>query len=480
MSNRSKVPLLRRRAFIKSLIALGFSGGALQSLISLAAAADGSESNSAAGPGLPTNSHRRNLRDRICIIGAGASGISAAHFLKQRGYVNVTVLEASNRIGGKCDTVEIDGRTYDMGAVFTTSSYDEVQALARRFGVSIIPLQDHSENNLVDATSGLARVRTPLETAELGSAAYDYLQLLESYPSILRPGFRELDPELCLSLSDWMKKRSHLPASLNDFFGYTFTPFGYGFKEQVPAAYALKYYEKRLVQSLLSGNNLGMLRNGYQSLWESVARGLDVRLGTPVLRVRRPRSPAPFVKAPIEVETALGTQRFDHLIVTTLPEDTLRYLDATAEEARDLSRARRYNYYSVAVELPPGFTGAGFIRENYVRERSGHPLCWFKRWSDGNIAVFYALSEEAISESEIAHTLRIDSNRYGWNLGAIRMVKRWHYFPHFTGSDLAGGVYDRLEGRQGFLNTFVAGEIMNFSTVELVTRYAKDLVGRFF
>ena len=36
---------------------------------------------------------------RIGLIGAGASGLSAAHYLKEAGYTNVTVLEKERRVG---------------------------------------------------------------------------------------------------------------------------------------------------------------------------------------------------------------------------------------------------------------------------------------------------------------------------------------------------------------------------------------------
>lgn len=44
------------------------------------------------------------LRDKIVIVGAGASGIAAASKLLELGYQNIVVLEAQNRIGGRVRT----------------------------------------------------------------------------------------------------------------------------------------------------------------------------------------------------------------------------------------------------------------------------------------------------------------------------------------------------------------------------------------
>lgn len=44
--------------------------------------------------------------NEIIIIGAGAAGFAAAARLLERGYTNVTILEATNRIGGRIHTVK--------------------------------------------------------------------------------------------------------------------------------------------------------------------------------------------------------------------------------------------------------------------------------------------------------------------------------------------------------------------------------------
>ncbi|KAK4164370.1 hypothetical protein QBC43DRAFT_370029 [Cladorrhinum sp. PSN259] len=59
---------------------------------------------------------------RICIVGAGACGLYLAMMLKYLGYGNVDILEANERIGGRCFTYPQPGDTathsyYDVGAM---------------------------------------------------------------------------------------------------------------------------------------------------------------------------------------------------------------------------------------------------------------------------------------------------------------------------------------------------------------------------
>lgn len=139
-----------RRRFIQQLLAMGISASGINAFLTACSSMPVGRSPGG-GP--------MNLNDSIAIVGAGASGIATAHFLKLKGYRNVTLFEASDHVGGKCNTVQINGRDYDMGAVFTTSSYDEVNALAKQFKVPVVPLQGHSDKSIVNVKTGEARAR---------------------------------------------------------------------------------------------------------------------------------------------------------------------------------------------------------------------------------------------------------------------------------------------------------------------------------
>ncbi|XP_058128469.1 uncharacterized protein LOC131270888 [Anopheles coustani] len=56
------------------------------------------------------------MNPRIVIIGAGAAGVAAATRLIERGYKNLKILEAENRIGGRIHTVPFGANVVDLGA----------------------------------------------------------------------------------------------------------------------------------------------------------------------------------------------------------------------------------------------------------------------------------------------------------------------------------------------------------------------------
>ncbi|WP_415949043.1 protoporphyrinogen oxidase [Streptomyces sp. KLOTTS4A1] len=77
---------------------------------------------------------RRTESGHVAVIGGGIAGLTAAHRLLDRG-LRVTVLEASERLGGKLHAGEIEGLQVDLGAESMLARRPEAVALAREVGL---------------------------------------------------------------------------------------------------------------------------------------------------------------------------------------------------------------------------------------------------------------------------------------------------------------------------------------------------------
>ena len=87
----------------------------------------------------------KDLNQRICIIGGGPAGTSAAMYLEKKGYTNYVIYEKSDHVGGKAFSPKMkvktaDGkweeRTIEMGAVMGCDTYFAV-AECEEFGQSV-------------------------------------------------------------------------------------------------------------------------------------------------------------------------------------------------------------------------------------------------------------------------------------------------------------------------------------------------------
>jgi oxygen-dependent protoporphyrinogen oxidase len=71
----------------------------------------------------------------VVIVGAGIAGLTAAYRLSRLG-VDVTVLEASERVGGRMITDRRDGYQIDRGAQFLSDGYSVICELISELGLA--------------------------------------------------------------------------------------------------------------------------------------------------------------------------------------------------------------------------------------------------------------------------------------------------------------------------------------------------------
>ncbi|XP_064420749.1 spermine oxidase isoform X2 [Latimeria chalumnae] len=61
---------------------------------------------------------RRKRQPRIVVIGAGLAGLAATRTFLKNGFTDVTILEASDRIGGRVQSVQLENAVFELGATW--------------------------------------------------------------------------------------------------------------------------------------------------------------------------------------------------------------------------------------------------------------------------------------------------------------------------------------------------------------------------
>ena len=77
------------------------------------------------------------MRD-VIIVGAGVAGLTAARELRHAG-LDVLVLEARDRIGGRTWTIETAGHTVELGGTWVHWHQPHVWAELTRYGIGVTP-----------------------------------------------------------------------------------------------------------------------------------------------------------------------------------------------------------------------------------------------------------------------------------------------------------------------------------------------------
>ncbi|WP_067838881.1 flavin monoamine oxidase family protein [Nocardia lijiangensis] len=111
----------------------------------------------------------------VAVIGAGFAGLTAARALRARG-IDVLVLEAADRVGGRAQTERsAAGTPVDLGGQWVGHDHARMTALAREFGMTLFPTPSAGKALVLE---GGRRLRIGPLTAVAAGAALLRLELL--------------------------------------------------------------------------------------------------------------------------------------------------------------------------------------------------------------------------------------------------------------------------------------------------------------
>jgi monoamine oxidase len=216
------------------------------------------------------------LRADVIVIGAGMAGLAAAARLRSDG-ADVTVLEASDRIGGRVHTVDREGAALDLGAAWIHDRLgNPLSRIAADAGVKTV-LTDYDSVDLRSSDG------EPLPESAIESSA----QVEEEVSGALEA---RAESEAAIGIpfgAAWeVERRRAMPldsaaeASLNWMLGVALPlDLGAGPNEVSLAGWS--------EGEGYGGGGDAMLVGGADQLTDWIGRGLEVRTDSPVARVGR-------------------------------------------------------------------------------------------------------------------------------------------------------------------------------------------------
>ncbi len=446
---------------------------------------------------------------RIAIIGGGPAGLSAAMYLEKKGYTNYVIYEKSDHVGGKCHSPVHEGKRFEEGAIMGVPSYYAVHDIEEFAGVSHAdgPKLNRDFKNLkgeiVEPFSPKKFWRLPhllklkkqvkrfgelLETKYKGYDVNGHRGVAEGkyIGDDTTPARNHIEGEnpnlkdLCLPF-DQFCKLNKVPLVQEVWMG-PFTSFGYGFFDEIPAAYVLKYLDFQTCMNFVKCN-LWTWKEGTQSIYEA----LDKKLQHPAL-LNSEISKVVRTEKNVTITVNGKEEVFDRLIVTAPLQYFPEYADATPVEKELFSKIDFERYDVLALTMKPGQYPANsyYILQNMVPSRLGHLMVYYRRWKDEpNMPITtYALrNHEGMKEVPYEDCKKMvleDIVTYKNAYDKMFDEHSWYYFPHVYSKDYAAGWYDKVEAMQGERCTYYAGEIMSFGDMDETCEYSRELVGRFF
>jgi len=444
-------------------------------------------------------------QSRICIIGAGPAGLSHAHYLRKAGYNNVTVLEADGKVGGKCESLTFNHRSFDMGANYLTPDYVHIMRMAREVGAEMYTEKHPIVFNPVTRRfSKLFKAVTEGTTtiAFLWSALrYFWLRwkLNSVLPKAGNMGLAD-NADLMVTFDEWLDR--HELGNLRRIFSIPVTMMGYGRLDEVAAPYVLRYIGLGTFRTmLLFGAGLSLnypkrFKDGFQRFWERVSWQLDVRTGVRVsqvirnaegVRVRYTETGLPGELVPREPHE----EQYDYLVLSCpLTLETLEpFLDLQpAERAQFCPEKVKHNLFGITLLDGAGFRKKYRVFHIFPLAEINHPSIFAHQFPDNPaFEIYIPMSANFNTDGQDGiDMMKQRSVALVRDLGAnssesdILHYDLWRYFFHVDLIDFKAGYYDQLEDMQGVNRTFYNMGLNSFELIEPIARYSKHLVDRYY
>ncbi|KAJ9139715.1 hypothetical protein P3X46_030424 [Hevea brasiliensis] len=432
-------------------------------------------------PSLPVNT-------RIGIVGAGPSGISAAYALARLGYDDVTILEKHHTVGGMCESVEIEGKIYDLGG----------QVLAKNSAPVIFHLAKESDSELEEMDSHkLALIDSSTGKCEDNKVADDYvsvisltLELQDKAKGSGRIGVHAVSEFASDLTPEYLECRGlkSIPKSV----AYGYTASGYGYPQDMPYAYIHEF-----TRTSMAGK-IRRFRGGYTSLWQKVIKSLpiEVHCNTEVLAIKRNSD-----GVSVDIKNSNGefkVMEFDKIIISgafpfkngktyrsppsNVTESETEVMDLNELERELFSKVQTIDYYTTLLkikgleDMPVGFYYFGEYMDDPAT--IGHPVAMQKFYSDTDIFLLWSYGNSADIKGPTVTDLAIKVfKNMGKEVEKVVLQRRFMYFPHVSSQDMKDGFYERLESElQGLRNTYYVGGLMAFELTERNSSYAMALV----
>ena len=429
-------------------------------------------------------SDRHDYDDHVHIIGAGPAGAYAAKCLSNLG-IRSTIFEASDSVGGKCQSFEYQGQRYDHGAIQAPWYYTRVRAAIREHDMATIPSPDPSGPN---------------NESQISDAMQQYgkWNFLSSYVRYIYHAFKNRNSHIINptqrhnrimqgSVEDFIQAKNLQP--MKPIFNVVVTGYGYGSLKEVPIhhLFSLMPASQMIYSALAKVPLLGrlfpqpvnLIQSGYQDLIQKIVRTsqANVRLNNRVDKIELGYDLAGSMALNVR-----GDRFRTKKAISTIP---LNLMDVVYPDPEDQAK---FEWLKSSIVTSPYTTtifevdqslGNPFVIENNIAPLT--PAMIGQKFPDRNVYISYAYGLDRDAETvqrELRNYVKDKYNNLDINILSQREFNG--YYPHPTIEAVREGFYDKLTSLQGKGGLYFSGSLLGFEIVERAFQTSEAIVNSYF
>jgi predicted NAD/FAD-binding protein len=401
------------------------------------------------------------------ILGAGPAGLTMAKMLLDRGIEDVVLLEASDKVGGKCLSSEIGDHVVEFGTCYAIWSHKYILKQMKKLGIK----RNYLRAQRIDDRELLDYIRDGSGPPFLWQVI-KYLRLRGRLVARAEKNDPAVNQVLAQPTSDWL--RAHNLGKIENMMHRVVTSIGYGYLNRLPLIHAFRWVDfDMLVTGLLKFTV--MPDGGWQHFWDRFAEALDVRLNQTATKIERGETG-------VAVETSDGrTYRGNYLINTIPVSDFCKLAKPSASETR-VANAIDWGGYTTSLlsvaawehEAPVNSWSATCATD----ANDGQIL--FSRFEcpneDGRLLFTVGQLSSAYEAEELSELALFSAAERGAQDPLMVQQTDWSYMPTYRAECIRDGLIETMSTMQGENRTFHSGASFSHEAVSTISSFNARLL----
>lgn len=403
------------------------------------------------------------------ILGGGPAGLTMARMLKDRGVKNVTILEATDKVGGKCLSSAIGDHVVEFGTCYAIWSHRYVLKQMKKLGIrrNYLKAQRIDDRELLDyikAGSGPPFVAQVLK----------YAWLRRRLIARANNGDPDVNDILSLPTSEWLKAQNL--GKIEHMMHRVVTSIGYGYLDRVPLVHAMRWVD---IDMLITGliKFTVMPEGGWQHFWDRFADSLNVRLQQKATRVKR-------LEDGVEILTEDGTAYQADYLINTIPLDEFGKLTEATDSETKVTAAIDWAGYTTTLLSVRSWSHTAPVNswsDTCANDAKDGQLL-FSRYecADENDRVLFSVgqSSAAYAPDELTELAVFSAQERGAEDPRVVRQVIWKYMPTYSSEGIREGLLQTMIEMQGEKRTFHTGSSFSHEAVSTISAFNARLLAK--
>lgn len=404
---------------------------------------------------------------RYLILGAGPAGLTMAKMLQDRGIEHVTILEASDKVGGKCLSSEIGDHVVEFGTCYAIWSHKYILKQMKALGIN----RKYLKAQRIDDRELMDYIRDGSGPPFLWQVV-KYLRLRGRLMARATANDTETNQILAQPASDWL--RAHNLGKIENMMHRVVTSIGYGYLNRLPLIHAMRWVDFNMMLTGLLKFTV-MPEGGWQNFWNRFAEGLDCRLQNTATEIQRS-------DGTIRVGTAEGKSFEADYLINTIPMAAFCKLTEPSASETKIAEAIHWGGYTTSLISVAHWEHTAPVNswsDTCATDANDGQLL-FSRYEcaneDGRELFTVGQLSSAFSEQELSELAMFSAKERGADDPQLIQQVVWPYMPTYDPNAVRGGLIHTMTSIQGENRTFHSGASFSHEAVSTISSFNARLL----